>query len=48
MAPSMTMMRSFMILLITSKVAVGFTGSTHLAYFGTGAAREGGVMVRKG
>ena len=48
MAPSITMILSSMILLITSNAAVGLTGSTHLAYLGTGAVgkegegREGG------
>jgi hypothetical protein len=41
MAPSMTMMRSFMILLIWSNALVGFTGSTHFAYLGTGAVEAG-------
>ena len=40
MAPSMTMILSSMILLIMANAAVGLTGSTHVAYLGTGAVDE--------
>src|SRR5210317_1659069 len=43
MAPSITMMRSFMILLIVSKAAVSLTGSTYLAYLGTGGSSDAGL-----
>ena len=43
MAPSITMMRSSMILLITSNAAVGLTGSTHFAYLGTGGSSDAGL-----